>query len=99
MKTVRVTQDNVSAIMSVLNIADDMLMERATADYCKLCKSGSCRDACEKYQLSGERDSVGHNRGSACILFRLLKLKRGHGDTELYAPADLLDRAYECEDI
>lgn len=98
MRTIRVTPDNVSAIMSVLNITDDMLMTDATAKNCKLCPSGHCQDACDKYQLGRERHNVGYNRGGACVLYRLRKIKDSE-DSELYAPADLLERACECEDI
>ena len=96
MRTIKVTPDNVSVIMSALNITDDMLMTNATAENCKLCPSGRCQDACNKYQLSGERCDVGYSRHGACVLYRLRKIKDSE-DYELYAPADLLE--CECEDI
>ena len=99
MRVIRVTPNNVSAIMSVLNITDDMLMTSATAKNCKLCSSGSCKDECDKYQLSGDSADVGYSRSGACVLFRLNRLNNGEHEAELYAPADLLERAYECEDI
>ena len=96
MRTIRVTPDNVSAIMSALNITDDMLMTNAIAKNCKLCPSGNCQDKCNKYQLSGDRHNVGYNRGGACVLFRLRKIKDSK-DCVLYAPVNLLE--CECEDI
>ena len=99
MSAVRVTEENVSAIMSVLSITDDMLIEAPSYSLCPINRGGLtyCNSECNKYGLSASRIMAGKGRDGACVLWRLFAIKNNIGDTCLYAPLSVLD--CDCEDI
>lgn len=89
MGAVRITSDNVHTIMLNAGIDESMLMKESDSKKCSM--SGyRCRDACDKYGISGDECLVGKERAGACILYRLYNIINDNGDySELYSPEHL----------
>lgn len=89
MGAVRITSDNVHTIMLNAGIDESMLMKEANKGHCSMSRY-SCRDACDKYGLSGDECLVGKRRAGACVLYRLYNIINDNSDcSELYSPEHL----------
>ena len=89
MGAVRITSDNVHTIMLNAGIDESMLMKESNKGHCSMSRY-SCRDACDKYVISGKTDRVGKNRGGACTLYRLYNIVNNTGAfDELYTTEEM----------